>query len=234
MTVPAQPDPTDEAAVPPGLRERKRLRTRREISDVATRLFVERGFERVTLAEIAGAAEVSVKTIFNHFGSKEELFFDRIEEVRERFESTVTERPPGVTVLAALRALLTEHLVPIGDLPPWRALEIPERYALFRGFQQAQDRSPALRARRALIGEETGERLRGAFARELGRDVDDPAIRTLAAMVVAALDLRDATLRAAVLADLPAGEVRRRVLEVVDECFGRLEAAFADVDRPRS
>jgi AcrR family transcriptional regulator len=186
----------------------------------------------VTLAEIADAAEVSVKTIFNHFGSKEDLFFDRVDEVRARFESTVTDRPPGVTVLGALRFLLSEHLVPIGDLPPWRALEIPERYEMFRGFQEAQDRSPALRARRALIGDETGESLRGVFADELGRDPDDPAIRALTVMVSAALELRDKTLRAAVLDRLPAGEVRRRVTAAVDESFGRLERAFADVDRP--
>jgi AcrR family transcriptional regulator len=230
--VAAPPQPSDGPAAPPGLRERKRLRTRREISDVATRLFVERGFERVTLAEIAEAAEVSVKTIFNHFGAKEELFFDRVDEVRARFESAVTERPPGVTVLGALRALLTEHLVPIGDLPPWSALENAGRYEMFRGFQEAQDRSPALRARRALIGDETGESLRGVFASELGRDADEPAIRTLTVMVSAALELRDKTLRAAVLERLPAGEVRRRVVAVVEESFGRLEKAFADLDRP--
>ena len=227
-----EPQPSDGPAAQPGLRERKRLRTRREISDVATRLFVERGFERVTLAEIAETADVSVKTIFNHFGSKEELFFDRVDEVRARFESTVTERPPGVTVLGALRALLTEYLVPIGDLPPWRALEIPERYEMFRGFQEAQDRSPALRARRALIGDETGESLRDAFAGELGRDPDDPAIRTLTVMVSAALELRDKTLRAAILDRQPAGEIRRRVVAVVEESFGRLATAFADLDRP--
>ena len=224
--------PSDGPAAQPGLRERKRLRTRREISDVATRLFVERGFEHVTLAEIAETADVSVKTIFNHFGSKEELFFDRFDEVRARFESTVTERPPGVTVLGALRALLTEYMVPIGELPPWRALEIPERYERFRGFQEAQDRSPALRARRALIGDETGESLRGAFAGELGRDPDDPAIRTLTVMVSAALELRDKTLRAAILDRQPAGEIRRRVVAVVEESFDRLARAFADLDRP--
>ena len=65
---------------------------------------------------------------------------------------------------------------------------------MFRGFQEAQDRSPALRARRALIGDETGESLRGVFARELGRDPDDPAMRALTVMVSAALELRDKTL----------------------------------------
>ena len=221
-------DPT-----PPGLRERKRLRTRREISDVATRLFVSRGFEQVTLAEIAEAAEVSVKTIFNHFGSKEELFFDRIDEVQTRFESTIAERPPGTTVLGALRELLIAHLVPIGDLPPWRALEIPERYAMFRGFTEAQERSPALRARRALIGDETEQRLRAVVAREVRRDGDDPAVRALVTMIGAALELRDRTLRDAVIAQLAPGEVRAQVVAVVEESFGRLATAFADVDRPR-
>jgi AcrR family transcriptional regulator len=222
-------DPT-----PPGLRERKRLRTRREISDTATRLFVARGFEQVTLAEIADAAEVSVKTIFNHFGSKEELFFDRADEVRERLESTITARAPGVTVLAALRALLSDSIVPIGDLSPWSALEDRERYARFRGFQQAQERSPALRARRALLGDELEARLCDVIARELGRDPAEPAVRALVSMVGAMLHLRDVTLRAAVLASLPAKEVRARVVAVVDEGFGRLEAGFADVDRPRT
>ena len=228
----ATPEPAQEPE-PLGLRERKRRRTRLEIADVATRLFVERGFEQVTLAEIADAAEVSVKTIFNHFGSKEDLFFDRVDEVRARFESAVTDRAPGVTILAAMRELLTQHLVPIGDLPPWRALSNPERYELFRGFQEAQDRSPALRARRALIGDETAEALRHVYAEELGRDPDDPAIRALTVMIGAALELRDKTLRAAVLARLPAREVEARVVAVVEECFGRLQAAFADLDRGR-
>ena len=188
----------------------------------------------MTLAEIAEAAEVSVKTIFNHFGSKEDLFFDRVDEVQARFESAIADRPEGETVLGALRVLLTEHLVPIGDLPPWRALEIPERYAMFRSFMAAQERSPALRARRALIGDETEERLGAVIAREVGRDPGDPAVRALVTMVGAALHLRDRTLRGAMLEELPAGDVRRRVLEVVEESFGRLATAFADVDRPRT
>src|SRR4051794_37232709 len=66
---------------PTGLRAFKKARTRLAISDVATRLFVEHGFEHVTVAQIAEAAEVSTKTVFNYFTSKEELFFDRAEDV---------------------------------------------------------------------------------------------------------------------------------------------------------
>jgi AcrR family transcriptional regulator len=63
-----------------GLRESKKLETRREIADTAMRLFVERGFDHVTVAEVAAAARVSVKTVFNYFPTKEDLFFDELPE----------------------------------------------------------------------------------------------------------------------------------------------------------
>ena len=60
-----------------GLRERKKRQTRQHLSDVATGLFLERGFEAVTVAEIAEAADVSVNTVYNYFPAKEDLFLDR-------------------------------------------------------------------------------------------------------------------------------------------------------------
>lgn len=59
-----------------GRRERKKQQTRQAISDVATTLFLERGFDAVTVAEVARAADVAVQTVFNHFPTKEDLFFD--------------------------------------------------------------------------------------------------------------------------------------------------------------
>src|SRR4051794_10762590 len=59
-----------------GRRERKKQQTRQAISDVATTLFLERGFDAVTVAEVARAADVAVQTVFNHFPAKEDLFFD--------------------------------------------------------------------------------------------------------------------------------------------------------------
>ena len=59
-----------------GRRERKKQQTRQAISDVATALFLERGFDAVTVAEVARAADVAVQTVFNHFPTKEDLFFD--------------------------------------------------------------------------------------------------------------------------------------------------------------
>ena len=79
------------------LRDRKKRETRERISDVATALFVQRGFDAVTVDEIAAAAQVSTVTVFNYFGRKEDLFFDRGEEndalVREALAARGGEAP---------------------------------------------------------------------------------------------------------------------------------------------
>jgi AcrR family transcriptional regulator len=215
-----------------GLREWKKARTRLAISDVATRLFVERGFEEVTVADIAAAAEVSVKTIFNYFSSKEELFFDRADEVIGAIADAVIDRAPGTTVLGALRAVLADRRVPF-DPDGWRSLRDPEGYEGFRAFIAAEQAAPALRGRRLVIAEAWIDRLTAVLAHELGLAADDPRARTLAAMVVAVMSMRERALSAAMLERASARQVERRVRAVVDEAFGRLAAAFADVDRPR-
>lgn len=79
------------------LRERKKRETRQRISDEATMLFVARGFDEVTVAEIAKAAHVSAMTVFNHFPRKEDLFLDRIPEAVELFTARYgTARPASL------------------------------------------------------------------------------------------------------------------------------------------
>ncbi|WP_326640923.1 TetR/AcrR family transcriptional regulator [Streptosporangium sp. NBC_01755] len=75
-----------------GLRERKKRETRERISNIATGLFMMRGFDNVTVAEVARAADVSVNTVFNYFGTKEDLLFDRQEEVEDLPSRVVRER----------------------------------------------------------------------------------------------------------------------------------------------
>ena len=88
-----------------GLRETKKLATRQQIAEVAMRLFVERGFDRVTVAEVAAEAGVSEKTVFNYFPTKEDLFFDEVPERARRIAEAIRSRPDGESIIATLRGL---------------------------------------------------------------------------------------------------------------------------------
>src|ERR1700679_2013381 len=85
-----------------GKRERRKRETREAIGAAAERLFAERGYDGVTVADIAAAAGVSVKTLFVHFHSKEELVFGNEEKLLGRLLEMVRERSPGETLLLAL------------------------------------------------------------------------------------------------------------------------------------
>ena len=222
----------DSGSPPLGLRASKKARTRLAISDVATRLFAEHGFEQVTLAQIAAASDVSVKTVFNYFSSKEDLFFDRADELFDGLVRTITERPAGTTVLEALHALFAENHVPFRGAG-WRRLRDPEQYEGFRAFVATEHASPALRSRRLTLSYAWSERLTVVLADELGIAQEDPRAPTLAAMIIAVMGLRERALSAAMLERRSAGVTERRVRAVVDEAFARLGRAFADVDRPR-
>jgi AcrR family transcriptional regulator len=208
-----------------GLRASNKARTRLSISDTATRLFIEHGFEHVTVAQIAEAAQVSVKTVFNYFPSKEDLFFDRVREVRDSLLAAVRERPQGTAALEALRAVLADRCVPF-DPAGWRALREPSRYEAFRSFIGAEYASPALQARRLAIAEELGEALAALFARELN---DRRAAAVFASMAIGVIVLRERELAAAMLQRASPRTVERRVRAVVDEGFERLGRAFGEL-----
>jgi AcrR family transcriptional regulator len=223
MTAPARADLVD------GLRERKKARTRQAISDVATRMFMERGFEAVTLAEIAGAADVSVKTIFNHFGSKEELFLDREAEILAAITLAIVDRPEGRSISEALGTLLADNRIPVGG--GWGGLRDPDGYALFQRFLRTWHESPSLKARYRLSNERLDEGLRAALAAAAGLRDDDDRVRVMAAMLVGVVDLRYRTLAAAVLSGASADDAERRVRAVVGEGMARIARAFPDLDR---
>src|SRR5881227_731777 len=89
-----------------GLRERKKQRTRELIADTARRLFAERGFDAVPVAEIAREAEVSEATVFNYFPTKEDLFYSRLEAFEDELLASIRERPAGQSVLDAFEEFL--------------------------------------------------------------------------------------------------------------------------------
>lgn len=138
--------------------ERGGPQTRARIVEVASRLFLERGYDPVTVAEIAREAGVSSVTVFNHFPRKEDLFLDRADDAVELLRSAVRDRAPGVDVLSSLRDA-TLRLV--DDRHPLSGLN--DRSVPFFRTVAA---SPALLARAREIAAD----LQGVLAEELKRD----------------------------------------------------------------
>ncbi len=105
-----------------GLRERKKLRTRRLIADTAARLFAERGYEQVAVSDVAREADVAEQTVYNYFPSKERLVTDRDQQLEERLTGLIRSRPPAVTPAAAVRDVVLESVAAIRGIPPevWR------------------------------------------------------------------------------------------------------------------
>ncbi|MFI5080446.1 MAG: TetR/AcrR family transcriptional regulator [Streptosporangiales bacterium] len=87
----------------PGLRERRKQETRQAISNIATQMFVDRGFDAVTIAEVAGAAGVAKMTVTNYFPRKEDLVLDRAEAIERHLADVIAARAPGESMLAAIR-----------------------------------------------------------------------------------------------------------------------------------
>ncbi|HWL42204.1 MAG TPA: helix-turn-helix domain-containing protein [Ilumatobacter sp.] len=93
-----------------GLRERKKLQARRRIAEAAHELFVARGFDQVTIGDVAAAAEMSVKTVFNYFGTKEDLAFEGEDQVIALWINAIRHRDPSLTPLGAVRELVEQRL----------------------------------------------------------------------------------------------------------------------------
>jgi AcrR family transcriptional regulator len=106
----------------PGLRERKKARTRQVIADAAARLFAERGYEQVAVSDVARAAEVSEQTVYNYFRTKDQLVTDRDPLVRDELSRLIRARPAGTTPAAAIREFVLDSVEGIRRVPAeqWR------------------------------------------------------------------------------------------------------------------
>ena len=114
----------DGAAV--GRRERKKAATRAAILDAATALFLERGFDAVSVREIADKADVSPKTVFTHFPHKEALVFSDEDERHERLVAAVAGRAPGTAISDALKAHYLSEIAPMESGPQRQILTLME------------------------------------------------------------------------------------------------------------
>ncbi|MEU6415026.1 TetR/AcrR family transcriptional regulator [Microbispora sp. NPDC046933] len=155
-----------------GRRERKKAATRQAIADAALELFLEHGFERVSVRDIAEKADVSTTTLFAHFPSKEALVFDREEEVEAELTAAVRERPEGQSVVEALRVHALKAWVSITSDP-----RLHQHNALV-------DQTPALREYAERMWMRHAGALGAVIAEELGRERDDLACSALARFVL--------------------------------------------------
>jgi AcrR family transcriptional regulator len=152
---------------PLGLRELKKQRTRQLISETARRLFGERGFEQVSVAEVAREAEVSEMTVFNYFASKEDLVFSGLETFEDQLLAAIRERPPGQSVTAAFGNFVLE---PRGLLATDDEAVARQLIAVTRTIAA----SPALLAREQQIFARYTESLARLIAEETGARAGDP------------------------------------------------------------
>ncbi|ADP80715.1 TetR/AcrR family transcriptional regulator [Pseudofrankia inefficax] len=155
-TTPDGGDPTDESdAAGGGLRERKKLRTRQTIVETAHALFTEHGYDATTIEAIAAGADVSVRTFFRYFATKEEVALAPLDEVGELALAALGRRPGDEPPLAALRA---------ATLDAWVAMA--PRPAAFRGYVEhllSQDAAPAVSAAMLARMMRLGDRLATAI-----------------------------------------------------------------------
>jgi AcrR family transcriptional regulator len=152
-----------------GLRERKKARTRHLIEETALRLFSKHGFESVTVADIARAAEVAEKTVFNYFPTKEDLVFARLEAFETELLDAVRNRRPGEPAVDAFVSFVAH---------PKRLLAERERDAAASNRLRAGLRvitsSPALLAREQLVYARFTDALALQLRRETRAEADDP------------------------------------------------------------
>jgi AcrR family transcriptional regulator len=156
---------------------RKRQATRQSISDAATRLFNERGFDDVTVGEIAEAADVGRKTVFNHFARKEDMFFDLDEAARDDMCAALQQRAGAVAPLEALR--LFAHRIVAERRPYIRFFDGSVK------FIDTIAASATLQARARAIRDEVTAAVGVALAGAVGRDPDDPDAELAATLLVA-------------------------------------------------
>ncbi len=200
----------------PGLRERKKQRTREAITEAAWRLFAERGFDAVTVADVAAAAEVSPATVFNYFGTKEDLVYGRMEAFEEELLDAVRERPVGESILQAFSrfVLLARGLLAETD---------PESAARLATITRVITESPALLGRERQIYARYTDSLAELIAAETGSEARDPEPWVVAHALIGVHRALIDSVRRRVLAGERSPRLARDVRAEADRALGTLE-----------
>lgn len=205
-----------DARMAPGLRERQKQQTRQAISEIATRMFAARGFDEVTISEIAEAAGVAKMTVTNYFPRKEDLVFDRADAVIGHLAGIIAGRAAGETMLAAIRR---DYAAAVARADPEVGLASP-------AFARMIQESPVLSGRGLELMYLRERALGDAIAAETGDDGPQP--RIVAALLASVHRVLYAEASRRVLAGQSREQIRAFLADAADRAFGQLEPALGD------
>jgi AcrR family transcriptional regulator len=207
--------------VEPGLRERKKEQTRALIADTARRLFAERGFDQVPVADVARAADVSVGTVFNYFPTKEDLVYGRMEAFEEEMLKALRDRAPGESIVDAFARFVLE---PRGLL----ASENQGDAEFLAAITKMIAESPALLAREREVYDRYTRALAEQIARETGSVPEDVEPWVIANALIGVHRALIDTARRGVLAGTPNRRVAREVQEEGQRALARLKRGLGE------
>jgi AcrR family transcriptional regulator len=195
------------------------MATRQAISDAATRLFFERGFDRVTIEEIAAAADVGRMTVFNHFPRKEDMFFDREQEIRDVAFDALKVRAADIGPIEALGMLA--H----------RLIEQPHpSFPLFQDthrFVETALASEALKARAREMRDDFVGALAATFADAVDRPRDDPDAYLAAGLIASTWSIAFTQAHSVFARCGDAAEAKRTFLTLIDRGVTGTRAALS-------
>ncbi|MFI6923904.1 TetR/AcrR family transcriptional regulator [Nonomuraea spiralis] len=205
-------------------RDRKKHQTRQAIGEAAMRLFLARGFDAVTIADVAREADMAVQTVFNHFPTKEDLFFQERDSFVAAPSAAIRSRRDDESIA---QALARGYLRLLSDYHVAGLLVQSVEY------QRTMDASPALRGRELELRREREDLLAATLAEDMPPQEDPLRPRLVAALASAIDRVLDGEFRHRLLAGEGTSEVRASLTPLVEELFGTIEAACRHLDEPR-
>jgi AcrR family transcriptional regulator len=196
-----------------GLRERKKRETRDALVRAGLELFVQRGYDATTLAEIAEAAGVSTRTIFAYFPSKEDILFSTLQTMRDALAHALAERPAGQDALSALRDFIVSS--------------VHEKTELDHKLEQAIAGDETLQSHKRARISQLQEVLAAAIAEDLGVGADDFRPNVAAASLTAAFEVLERQDRG-----LPRPHTAEEVAEAIDPIISFVRAGLEALPAP--
>lgn len=213
-----------------GLRDLKKQQTRERIVDAARQLFAERGFDKVTVADIAREAQVSPATVFNYFPSKEDVFYSPLDAFGERLIDAIRSRDTGEPVVTTFRRYLEDN----GGLLARVHAGDGDALQKVRAINQVIADSPTLQARERQALAYTTDRLAALLAEQDGAGPDDVHAYVAANALMGVHRALVGLVRRRVLADDNMPQLVADVRDLSDRAFALLEKGLGGygVSRP--